>query len=67
MNDLWIALSKQSNTASVMERAQYFSYHEIWLDSMNLHETSWVLFADKGSHRNESFGWPGIIKRNRYG
>jgi len=32
---------------------------------MNLHETSWILFADKGSHRNESFGWPGISKKEK--
>ncbi len=59
MNNLWVRVSKQSNTSALSQRMHYFSGHEVWLDSMNLHETSWMLFADKGSHRNESFGWPG--------
>jgi len=60
MNDFWIKLSKKSNTAPLPQRLQYLDKHEVWLDTLNLHETSWILFADKGSHRDESFGWPGI-------
>lgn len=60
MNNLWIKLSKQSNTAILSERLCYLDIHEIWLDSMNLHETSWMLFADEDAHQNESFGWPSI-------
>ena len=60
MNDYWVKLSKQSNTASFSERLRYLDKHEIWLDSLNLHETSWILFADQDEHRSEPFGWPGI-------
>ena len=60
MNDLWIKLSKQSNTATLSQRLRHLDKHEVWLDTLNLHETSWILFADKDPHKNESFGWPGI-------
>ncbi len=60
MNNLWVRLSKQSNTSTLSDRMRYLSGHEIWLDSMNLHETSWILFADENTHQQESFGWPGI-------
>ena len=58
MNDNWIELSKQSSFASFEERTLYLSNHECWLDTMNLHETSWILFAGQEIHNNEPFGWP---------
>lgn len=57
MNDLWIELSKESNTTPLCRRLQHLDKHEVWLDTLNLHETSWMLFADK---EDESVGWPGI-------
>ncbi len=58
MNNNWVRLSKESNTASLSRRLQHLDKHEVWLDYMNLHETSWMLFADKVTHQQESFGWP---------
>ena len=58
MNDKWVRLSKQSNTASLSRRLQYLDKHEVWLDTLNLHETCWILFAGDEIHINESFGWP---------
>ncbi|KKL17203.1 hypothetical protein LCGC14_2487920 [marine sediment metagenome] len=66
MNDNWVELSKKSNIATVKERSCYLSGHEIWLDYMNLHETSWMLFAGKDAHYNECFGWP-RLKGKKYG
>ena len=58
MNDRWVRLSKETYFATLSQRLQYLDKHEVWLDALNLHETSWILFADRGSHRDESFGWP---------
>lgn len=57
MNNNWIRCSKITNVINMNDIAkQTQSYnHEKWLDRLNLHETSWMLFVN----RRNRFGWPG--------
>ena len=55
MNNAWIYCSK-----AVIDDHRGFLLcdHERWLDTLNLHEISWMLFATIND-RDGGFGWPG--------
>ena len=57
MNDSWITCSKMlANDIRTHDQSSYD--HEDWLDCLNLHETSWILFAWRDRAMKYDFGWP---------
>lgn len=55
MNDEWVQCSK----AVVKDFDEHHDHtHEDWLDSLNLHETSWILFVTIDDRVSGNFGWP---------
>ena len=57
MNNDWIHCSKE--VIKDLEGKRICS-HEDWLDILNLHETSWMLFVAIDNRASCVFGWPGI-------
>ncbi len=56
MNNEWVKFSDRSGEAEV-----FISDHEDWLDTLNLYETSWMLFVwNRDNSKSGDFGWPGI-------
>lgn len=45
-----------ANDIRTHDRSSYD--HEDWLDCLNLHETSWILFAWRDRAMKYDFGWP---------
>lgn len=57
MNNEWIHCSKLLVEEHKLDDDKCLS-HEEWLDYLNLHETSWMLFATIGRRNSYVFGWP---------
>jgi len=57
MNDCWVTSSKM--VAKDLREDERIRNHEDWLDCLNLHETSWMLFACTDADIMYKFGWPG--------
>ncbi len=55
MNDSWVKCSKI--VATDRREHQRIRNHEDWLDCLNLHETSWMLFACTDDDIMYKFGW----------
>lgn len=58
MNNEWIQCSRLSIKEHKLDSDKYLS-HENWLDYLNLHETSWMLFVTIEGRNSYKFGWPG--------
>jgi len=56
MNDSWVRCSKI--VAKDLREDKRIRNHEDWLDCLNLHETSWMLFACTDYDFTYKFGWP---------
>lgn len=57
MNDNWVRCSKIV-VNNIRTDDQRICDHEDWLDYLNLHETSWLLFAWGDRIHKHDFGWP---------
>lgn len=57
MNNEWIYRSKRIVKEHNLANDKDLS-HEDWLDCMNLHETSWMLFVTIDYRDSYAFGWP---------
>jgi len=58
MNDEWIQRSREAVEHFKRDNKKNLS-HEDWLDYLNLHETSWILFVTIEDRVSSDFGWPG--------
>jgi len=56
MNNDWIYCSRE--VVKDLEGKRVCN-HEDWLDILNLHETSWMLFVTIDGRASCEFGWPG--------